>query len=184
MATYIGLLRAVNLGSHNKIAMEDLRQLVAGLGLRDPKTLLQSGNVVFSGAAGSTAALERRLEDETRTRLDLDTNFFVRTAVEWREIVADNPFPDEAARDPDRLLLVALKAAPTAAAVAALQKAIKGPELVRARGRQAYIVYPEGVGRSRLTTVLIEKVLGTRGTGRNWNTVLKLHVLTAAGAAK
>jgi uncharacterized protein (DUF1697 family) len=64
--------------------------------------------------------------------------------------------------------------------VEALQAAIKGSEIVRAEGKQAYIVYPEGVGRSKLTTALIENKLSSRGTGRNWNTVLKLLSLTQA----
>jgi uncharacterized protein (DUF1697 family) len=58
--------------------------------------------------------------------------------------------------------------------VKTLQAAVRGPETVRAVGRQAYIVYPDGVGKSKLTANLIESKLGTRGTGRNWNTVLKL----------
>ena len=70
-----------------------------------------------------------------------------------------------------------LKAAPPPEAVAALQGSIAGRELVRAVGRQAYVVYPDGIGRSRLTNAVIEKRLGTRGTGRNWNTVLKLAAL-------
>jgi uncharacterized protein (DUF1697 family) len=177
MATHIGLLRAVNLGSHNKVAMQDLRDLVSGLGLTDATTLLQSGNVVFAGASGATAALEQRLEAAARKKLNLDTDFFVRTAAEWAAVVDENPFPDEAALDPGHLLVLALKDAPANAAVKALQAAIKGREVVRAKGRHAYIVYPDGVGRSRLTSALIEKALGTRGTGRNWNTVLKLHAL-------
>ena len=67
-----------------------------------------------------------------------------------------------------------LKDPPAAKDVAALQATIRGPEIVRAKGRQAYIVYPDGIGRSRLTSALIERKLGTRATGRNWNTVLKL----------
>ena len=69
----------------------------------------------------------------------------------------------------------------SAANVAALQKAIVGREVVRAKGRCAYIVYPDGIGRSKLTGALIEKKLGTRGTARNWNTVLKLRNLVAPG---
>ena len=180
MPTHIGLLRAVNLGAYNKIGMQDLRDLVTGLGLKDATTLLQSGNVVFAGAAGTTAALEQRLEAAARKNLSLDTDFFVRTAAEWAAVVDENPFPDEAARDPGPLVVLALKAAPTNAAVKTLQAAIKGRESVRAIGRHAYIVYPDGIGRSRLTIAMIEKALGTRGTGRNWNTVLKLHALTSA----
>lgn len=180
MHTHIGLLRAVNLGATNKIAMSDLRAIAADLGMRDPKTLLQSGNVVFGAGTTSTAKIERLFEEETRKRLNLTTDYFVRTASEWRTIVKANPFPNEAERDPGHLLLVCLKDVPDKAAVTALQKAIKGREVVRAVGKQAYIVYPDGVGRSKLSAVMIEKWLGTRGTARNWNTVLKLHALTEA----
>ena len=180
MPVHIGLLRAVNLGATNKIAMSDLRAIATDLGMRDAKTLLQSGNVVFGSDRSSTAAIERLFEDETLARLNLMTNYFVRTAREWRAIVAANPFPDEATRDPGHLLLVCLKDVPDKDKVAALQKAIKGREVVRAVGKQAYIVYPDGVGRSKLTAVMIEKWLGTRGTARNWNTVLKLDALASA----
>src|SRR5207249_1907885 len=96
-------------------------------------------------------------------------------AEEWDEVVAGNPFRDEAKRDPSRLLVMFMKGAPDARSVKALQAAIDGPELVRASGRHAYIVYPTGIGRSRLTGALVEKTLGGRGTLRNWNTVLKLR---------
>ena len=180
MHTHIGLLRAVNLGPTNKIAMSDLRAIATDLGMRDPKTLLISGNVVFGSDSSSTAKIERLFEEETRRRLNLTTDYFVRTTKEWRAIVAANPFPVEAERDPGHLVLVCLKDAPDKTAVTALQKAIKGREVVRAVGRQAYVVYPDGIGHSKLTAVMIEKWLGTRGTGRNWNTVLKLHALTEA----
>jgi uncharacterized protein (DUF1697 family) len=70
-----------------------------------------------------------------------------------------------------------LKEAPSRASVKALQSAIKGREVVRAKGRHAYVVYPDGVGASRLTSALVERTLRTRSTGRNWNTVLKLAAL-------
>lgn len=175
---HIGLLRAVNLAGLNKISMSDLRDLLVMLGLRDARTLLQSGNVVFR-ADIAAAKLEGLLQDAAAKRLGLTTDFFVRTAKEWKGIVAANPFPDEARRDPGRLIVVVLKDAPEAEAVTALQNAIKGREVVRAKGRQAYITYPDGMGRSRLTTALIERKLGTRGTARNWNTVLKLAALAS-----
>ena len=74
-----------------------------------------------------------------------------------------------------------LKDAPTAKQVTALQAAIAGREIVRAVSQQAYIVYPDGIGRSRVTNALIERNLGARGTGRNWNTVLKLAALMRDG---
>jgi uncharacterized protein (DUF1697 family) len=182
MTTYLALLRAVNLGSHNQVAMADLRDLFTKLGLSDPRTLLQSGNVVFRATARAGATLERMLEAEAEEQLGLRTDFFVRTAEGWEAVVAANHFRKEAERDPGHLVLMALRDAPEGDGVSALRAVITGRELVRVEGRQAYIVYPDGIGRSRLTNALIEKKLGTRGTAHNWNTVLELDALAGAAA--
>ena len=174
MTIYLALLRAVNIGSHKQVAMADLRELLASLGFTEGRSLLQSGNLVFRSRARASAQLERLLEAEAEKRLALQTDFFVRPAEEWKEVIANNPFRAEAKRDPGHLVTFCLKDAPDPKDVAALQAAITGPEIVRGKGRQAYIVYPDGIGRSRLTSALIERKLGTRATGRNWNTVLKL----------
>jgi uncharacterized protein (DUF1697 family) len=174
MATCIGLLRAVNLGPHNKVSMADLRALLADMGLSNPQTLILSGNVVF-GSPAQPGRLERQIERAMDERLGITTDVFVRTAAEWSALIADNPFAAEARRDPGHLLGLLLKDEPTRAAAAALARAIPGRERVTIVGRQAYIVYPDGIGRSRLGMALIERTLGTRGTGRNWNTILKLR---------
>ncbi len=180
MATYIGLLRAVNVAGHNKVAMAALRELLVGLGMREVRSLLQSGNLVFESDLGTTERLERILEDAAERELKLRTRFFLRTRDEWNRVVADNPFREEARRDPSRLLVMFLKQAPDRTRVAALEQAIKGREIIGTKGRQAYIVYPDGIGRSRLTGRLIETKLGTPGTARNWNTVLKLEATATA----
>ena len=177
MPAYIALLRAINVGGHKKVAMADLRDFAAVLGFDDVRTLLQTGNLVFRGGARSGTALERLLEAEAAKRLDLETNFLVRTAKEWAAVVARNPFEEAARRDPGHLVVQFLKDAPRANDVKALQAAVTGPEIVRADGKQLYAVYPAGIGRSKLTNKLIEDRLATRGTGRNWNTVLKLAAL-------
>src|SRR5688572_20393551 len=159
--------------------MADLKALLAGLGFEDAQTLLQSGNIVFTGGNKTTAALEQMLERSAAKQLELEIDFFVRTAKEWQALVDANPFPREAKDDPSHLLAVTLRDEVSAANVGALQKAIVGPELVRAKSRCAYIVYPDGIGRSKLTTEIIEKKLGTRGTARNWNTVQKLLTLAS-----
>lgn len=157
--------------------MGDLRAMCEKIGLVEPRTLLASGNLVFQRAVASGETLEQLLEQSSTRHLGVTTDYFVRTAKEWQAIIAANPFPAEAKRDPGHLLMMCLRDAPAAAAVTALQKAIKGRETVAVKGRQAYFVYPDGVGRSKLTITLIEKTLGTRGTARNWNTVLKLGEL-------
>ena len=176
----VALLRGINVAGHKQVAMADLRDLLTAIGFADARSLLQSGNLVFRCGTKTGAQLERLLETEAAKRLAMETAFFVRTAEEWQTVIARNPFPAEARSDPARLVVMFLKDAPGPKAVRALQAAIVGREVVRAEGRHAYIVYPDGQGRSRLTNTLIEKMLGSRATGRNWNTVLKLGALTKA----
>ena len=180
MTTHIALLRGINVGGHKQVAMAYLRQLLGNLGFADVQSLLQSGNLVFRSKKRPSARLELLLETESRRRLGLETEFFVRTAEEWQDVIARNPFRAEAHRDPGHLLVMFLKDAPEARNIKALQTAITGRETVRGDGRQLYITYPDGVGRSKLTNAVIEKRLGTRGTARNWNTVLKLCAATTA----
>jgi uncharacterized protein (DUF1697 family) len=174
VTTFVALLRAVNLGNHNPIAMSSLREFATGLGFLEVRTFLQSGNIVFAAKPQSGKRLEVLFESKAKARLGLQTDFFVRSAEEWKVLVEKNPFPDEANRTPGRLIVMFLKHAPNADALAALRSAIRGSEVADIVGKQAYIIYPEGIGRSRLTNAAIEAKLGTRATGRNWNTVLKL----------
>ena len=177
MTTYIALLRAVNVGGHKPVAMSDLRRMLAELGLSDARSL-QSGNLVFRrDSRGKADLLELLLEKEARNRLGLETDFFVRSAREWNAVVANNPFRDEAESDPSHLLVMFTKAATNSRDVEALQASIAGPEVLHAHNRHLYIVYPAGIGRSRLTNSLLERKLGTRGTARNWKTVLKLAAM-------
>ena len=178
MTTYIALLRGVNVGGHNMVAMQELRKLCERLGLENATTLLQSGNLVFQSASRDASALEARLEQETAKRLGVKPSYFVRTADEWATLVKRNPFREEAERDPGHLLAVLMKHQPDAGAIKALRAAIVDRELVEAHGRDGYFFYPDGVGRSKLTPNLIERHLGGAGTARNWNTVLKLLALT------
>lgn len=177
MTTRLALIRGINVGGRKTVAMAELRELAATLGLLDARSLQLAGNLVFRSGARNDAALERLLESAIAKRFHLDADVFVRTAADWKDVVARNPFHDEAARDPGRLLVMFLKSVPQAGDVKALRAAIAGPEIVQARGRHAYIVYPDGIGRSRLTHAIIESKLKTRGTGRNWNTVLSLGAL-------
>ena len=177
ITAYVALLRAVNVGGRNRVAMRDLLGVLDGLGLEGGRSLLQSGNLVFRGDGRSPGELERLLEEETARRLSLKTDYLVRSAAELRAVIDDNPFAGEAERDPGHLLVMFLKQPPAAAAVKALQAAIHGPEQIRAADSHIYVVYPDGIGRSELTGTVIESRLGTRGTARNWNTILKLAAL-------
>ena len=187
VTTQIALLRAINVGGRKKIAMSDLRELLAQLGFAGARSLLQTGNLVFRSDEHKGDALERLLEAQIEKRLDLRTDFFVRSAKQWQEVIASNPFPEEAERDPSHLVAIFLKDAPAAKDVRTLRAAIRGSEIIRGAGKQVYVFYPNGIGRSRLTNAFIEHKLRTSGTGRNWNTILKVGALaeevTRGGAA-
>jgi uncharacterized protein (DUF1697 family) len=154
---HIALLRAINVGGHRPVTMAVLLDLLTQLGFDGAQSLLQSGNLVFRSQERTALDLEEFLEEEAAKRLQLRTDFLVRSAEEWKQIVASNPFQDEAKRDAARLVVTFLKCAPSAKDVKALRAAIRGPEIAAVDGRQAYIVYPAGIGRSRLTNTLIEK---------------------------
>lgn len=174
--TYVALLRAINVGGKNAIAMADLRAMCDELGLDDARTLLQSGNLVFRTNV-ARSHLARTLEAETEKRFGIPVAYVVRTASEWHALIDANPFPDAAAHDPAHLVVMCCKTVPGARALATLDAAIVGREVVRAVGADVYVKYPDGIGNSRLTNASIERCLATSGTARNWNTVLKLERL-------
>ncbi|MGH7179016.1 MAG: DUF1697 domain-containing protein [Tepidisphaeraceae bacterium] len=178
MPVYIALLRGINVGGRNMVPMSDLRALAGSIGLAEAATLLQSGNLVFKCTSRSCSALERLLESQSQERLGISIDYMVRTAGELSQIIAANPFPVAARRDPSHLLVMFMKRPIEPAAVRLLQAEVKSPETVSAQGRQLYVVYPRGIGASKLTSNLIERRLSVRGTARNWNTVLKLAAMT------
>ncbi len=177
MSIHVALLRGINVGGRNLVAMSDLRDLLGDLGFTGVRTLLQSGNLVFQSDRLTGATLERLLEKETSKRLGVSADYVIRSAEEWETIVARNPCAKEAKSDPSHLVVMFLKSAPSATHVDALQASIKGPEIIRCDRKQLYVVYPAGIGRSKLTGTLIEQKLGSRGTARNWNTILKIAAL-------
>lgn len=172
MASYVALLKAVNLGGESTMPMAALRRAVAGPPVSNVVTVRQSGNVLFDAGRRSDGAIERVLERRLAERFPRPVTVFVRSADAWQQVVAANPFPQAARQDPAHLLLAVAKGEPTAGGWARLRAAVDGREEFRPAPRALYLVYPDGVGRSTLTTARIERALGTTVTARNWNTVL------------
>lgn len=161
--------------------MTDLQTVAKGCGLSEARTLLQSGNLIFEAKAKSASALEKQLEDALLRELELQTPVMVRSADEWRAALEANPFPKQAKSDPAHLVLMPLKAKVEKGALASLTAAIVGREQAALVGRELYLLYPDGIGRSKLTSAVVEKKLGgVAGTGRNWNTALKIAALLEA----
>lgn len=180
MAVVISLFRAVNLAGHNKVGMSVLRTLYESLELDGVQTYVQSGNVVCRTRNRDLRVLAGRICDAFEIAFGFRTPCILRTVPELRTVVARNPFAGRAALEPNRLLVTFLDADPGPTAQAAIDKLVGFPEELRLDGRQLYIYYPDGVGRSKLPAVKLEKALGVTGTARNWNTVLRLLEMAEA----
>ena len=162
----IALLRGVNVGGNGKVKMDELRAVCEGMGLRDVRTYIQSGNIVFRSKAEDVGS---RLEKEIERVFGVRTFVVLRTAAEMRTVKERNPFPDV---DPKKLLISFLRLTPMAAAVESVRRMEISPEQLHVIGSEMYIHFPLGQGVSKLPMAKIEKTLGTAGTGRNWNTVM------------
>lgn len=174
-ATYVALLRGINLGARNKISMAGLRELFAGLGAEDVTTYVQSGNVVFK-AAIPARELAGAIETEIKRDLSLDVAVLLRTRTELAAIVERNPFGGSEAKE---LHVTFLADRPQAARAAQLDPQRSHPDEFRVVGREVYLRCPNGYGRSKLTNAYFEKQLALVATTRNWNTVTKLAELAS-----
>lgn len=178
MTRYAALLRGVNVGS-TRLAMADLRRLVADLGHEDVKTYLQSGNVVFTSAPTKNEILaegiERRLADE----LGLRAPVLVRSGTELAAVADTSPYAKKQ-DDQTRVLVVFLSATPTASRVKELVLPTGENIEYEVIGRELHLHFPDGgYGRTKFTTAYLEKKLGVVATARNWKSVLALRDLTS-----
>jgi uncharacterized protein (DUF1697 family) len=195
MPDHIALLRGINLGGRNKVAMADLRALVAGLGHTDVTTYIQSGNVLFTAAGGAPGhsapdpvAMAEAMSAAIAVKLGVTSPVIIVPRAELAQILAANPFPDEP--DPKRVHAVVLSQPPwpdlTTRIEAALGQARgKGSQdEIQAIGRTLYLHTPEGYGRSDIAQILLRVVhapkAGGTGTARNWSTMTKLLALCEA----
>jgi uncharacterized protein (DUF1697 family) len=187
-ATHVALLRGINIGGRNRVAMADLRALVGELGHTDVVTYIQSGNVLFSATGDAdAAALALAMTEAIAAKLAVTAPVVVLTRDELADVVAANPFPDEP--DHRRVHAVVLSEPPgpdlTARLDAAMaQSAAKGfRDEIKIIGRTLYLHTPEGFGNSDLAATLMRIVsspkAGTTGTARNWATMTKLLTLCA-----
>ncbi len=174
MPVVISLLRGVNVGGHNKIKMEALRALYASLGLRDPQTYIQSGNVIFRTEDRDLVALAERIKAAIERSFDIRPEVMLRTASELKNVIVRNPFAKKPDVDPSKLVVMFLSSVPNAEACESVLKLNVEPEEMRIDGRELYVYFPNGQGRTKFPAAAIQKVLKTPCTGRNWNTVIKL----------
>lgn len=169
------MLRGVNLGPHRRISMEPLRALYESLGFRDVQTCLQSGNVVFRTGEKDLGKVARKIEQAIERHFGFHSDVVLRTAADLRSVIATNPFASREGIEPAKLHVVFLGADPEAQAATRVSAIKAEAEELHLHGRELFIYYRNGAGRSKLTMAVMEKALGNTGvTARNWNTVGKL----------
>lgn len=167
----IVLLRGVNVGGKNKLPMKMFAGALDGLGCKNVKTYIQSGNAVFDGetSAADIAAAVKKAAGFT-------PHVFVATAAAFLKAARANPFATEAAASGKSVHLFLLEEAPKAEAVEALGQLKRPREDFAIGGRTLYLHTPEGLAGSRIAEK-IDRVLGFKTTARNWNTVEALLAL-------
>jgi uncharacterized protein (DUF1697 family) len=166
------LLRGVNVGGRNKLAMSALREALQGAGMHEVETYLQSGNVVLEVDAAADE-LARRCEALIADRFGLGIAVVVRSRDELALVVRRDPL-GEAAEQPKLYQVSFCSAKPSKEAVSkAGERAVEGERIV-VHGREIYAWFPHGVGRSRLAAQLARQDFGVVATARNWTTVTKL----------
>lgn len=173
----IVLFRGMNTGGV-RAPVSDLRAMAADLGLGDPRTLLASGNLVVESDR-ATDALEAEVEAAMERRFGLRIAAMARTPAQWAGLIAANPFPDQAAAHPAKVLAMVMKDGIKDGALEACRGLAEGGEAVEAVGGVLYFWFPNGQGQSGIFKKATPRMLGM-GTGRNWNTVLKLGEMAGA----
>jgi uncharacterized protein (DUF1697 family) len=172
VAQHILLLRGINLGARNRIAMPALRDALTDEGFDDVRTYLQSGNVVVSSGAKATDVL-RKVEQRIEREFGLDIAVVTRTRAQLAKVVERDPL-GKVAKDPKRYQVSFLAAKPSQEVRRRIEEAAAPKERVVVDGREVYAWHPETVARSRLWALLAGQKLGVTATARNWTTVTKL----------
>lgn len=174
MKPYVCFLRGINVGGNNKIRMADWKSMLEELGYSNPRTHLNSGNAVFE-SKGKPAEIEAAIAAAIKKQLGISPDVTVRSKAQLEASLDGNPFTAEAKKDPSHLLIMFLADKPSSTAQKALAELDIAPEAARLGPHEAYLWYPGGIGTSKkLARVPLEKLLGTRGTARNWKTVSTL----------
>ena len=184
MPTHAALLRGINVGGRNKVAMAELRALMTELGHADVATYIQSGNAVFTSAQPDTTKLADQLEQAIADRLNVPCGVVVVSRDELQRVIEDNPFPAE--DNPKAVHAVFRRAELTGEEQAQVAQALERAQAKGCQdeavivGRTMFLHTPDGLGRSELSAQLARTAASKTGTARNWATVRKLRAMLDA----
>ena len=175
MATYISMLRGINVGGHKRIKMDQLRESFEALSFEQVQTYIQSGNVVFKTRELSPVALSKRIEERILHDFGFSVSVVSRTADDMGEAIRNNPFPKQPRIDQEKLHVTFLSEAPAPLARKRLLDLAALPDQSHCFGKEIYLYLPNGVSGSSLMKTPLDGVLLVVATTRNWKTVNQLY---------
>jgi uncharacterized protein (DUF1697 family) len=178
MAIYVSLLRGVNVGGHRKVRMAKLTDLYSSLGLSNVRSYLQSGNLVFESQETDRAQIVALLETEIEGFLGYPVTVILRDAADFQRIYHHNPFSTTRNENPKKLHVMFLANQSSTTYLDRLTIPDNVPDEFSVAGLEIYLFYPNGAGRSKLSSAFFERVLKVETTIRNWNTITSLYKLT------
>jgi len=178
--TLVALLRGINVGGKNKVPMKQLAVMFEEVGCTGVATYIQSGNVIFTAKPALVRRLPKLITASLAEELGVKAPVMIRSALELRDVLRNNPFLRRKSAAPEHLHVGFLAKAPTRSQVGALDPDRSSGDTFELRGREIYLCCPNGVARTKLTVVYFDKTLGTTTTFRNWRTVQKLAELCGA----
>jgi uncharacterized protein (DUF1697 family) len=178
---HVALLRGINLGSRNRLSMDDLRVLFSEAGCGRVTTYIQSGNVVFEASDRLASQIAGRISGALALRFGINIPVVTRTAAELTKAARTNPFL-KSGSDQDTLHVAFLADRPSAAQVGALDARRSPPDEFVVQGREVFLRLPKGMARTKLTNAYFDSRLSTTSTVRNWRTVLTLVEMAGSGS--
>jgi uncharacterized protein (DUF1697 family) len=180
MPVWISMLRGVNVGPHHRIKMDALRAVYQSLQLEDACTYVQSGNVIFRARKQAPAAMAKKIQGAIEDAFGFRPEIILRTTDEFKSALAANPFAGRRDVEPGKLLVTFLASEPGPEAQATLRSLKAYPEELHLIGRELYIYFPDGAGKSKLPWSSLEKLFKVTGTARNLNSVTRMLEMAEA----
>jgi uncharacterized protein (DUF1697 family) len=180
MTIVVSLLRGINVGGKRSLKMAELVDLYQSLRLANPRSHIQSGNVIFGTDEDDLDGLARRIMAAIEKRFGMRIDVILRTSDQMKQVIDTNPFAGRLEIHSNKLIVMFLTSDPGPEARDRLRNLPPAPEEFHLSGRELYAWYPNGMGGSKTSQSAIDRALKVPGTARNWNTVARLYELAAA----
>ena len=174
MALHVALLHSITIGNGGRLVMSDWRAMMEAIGLKQPKTLVATGNALFESVSATVGQLEERLETAFERSFGRHVDTIVKTAPSWQRLATSNPFLREAEHDDKRVAVRVMRKPLDGTTVKALAPYATQGERLRLVDGDLWIHFEQDPLRSRLVSRLTTRHLGV-GTIRGWNTVRRLN---------